>query len=59
VIQDPNEAIERIEVRRPPPRAAGDDQLVSQQYGFGHDGTYSAGPQEFGNSGEQVDGEYE
>jgi hypothetical protein len=32
---------------------------VLQQQGFGHDSPYAAGPQEFGNGGQQVDGEYE
>jgi hypothetical protein len=54
-----NETIERIQVRRPPPRAAADNQLVLHQQGFGHDGAYSARAHEFGNSGQQVDGEYE
>jgi hypothetical protein len=53
-----NEAIDRIQVRRPPPRAAADDQLVLQQRGFGHDRAYSAGAHEFGNGGQDVDGEY-
>ena len=44
-----NEAIERIQVRRPPPLPAADDQLVLQQQGFGYDNTYSARTQEFGN----------
>jgi hypothetical protein len=52
VTQDPNEAIERIQVRRPPPRAAADEQLVLYQQGFGHDNTYSARAHEFGNGGQ-------
>jgi hypothetical protein len=54
-----NETIERIQVRRPPPRAAADDQLVLQQQGFSHDSTYSAWAHEFGNGGQQMDAEYE
>ena len=54
-----NEAIERIQVRRPPPRSTADEQLLLQQQGFSHDGAYSARAQELGNGGQQVDGEYE
>jgi len=32
---------------------------VLQQQGFSHDNTYPARAQEFGNGGQQVDGEYE
>jgi hypothetical protein len=39
--------------------AAADEQLVLYQQGFGHDNTYSARAHEFGNGGQQVDGEYE
>jgi hypothetical protein len=52
-----NETIERIQVRRPPPRAATDEQLVLYQQGLGHDNTYSARAHEFGNRGQQVDGD--
>jgi hypothetical protein len=49
----------RIQVRRPLPRAAADERLVLYQQGFGHDGAYSARAHEVGNGGRQVDGEYE
>ena len=39
--------------------AAADEQLVLYQQGWGHDNTYSARAHEFGNGGQQVDGEYE
>jgi hypothetical protein len=48
-----------IQVRRSSPRAATNDQLVLQQQGLGHDGAYSTRAQNLGNSGQQVDGEYE
>ena len=54
-----NEAIERIQVRRPPLRSAADEQLLLQQQGFSHYGPYSARAHEFGDGGQQVDGEYE
>jgi hypothetical protein len=40
--------IERIQVRRPLPRAAADERLVLYQQGFGHDGAYSARAHEVG-----------
>jgi hypothetical protein len=39
-------------VRRPPPGAAADEQLVLYQQGFSHDNTYSARAHEFGNRGQ-------
>jgi hypothetical protein len=54
-----NEAIEGIQVRRPPPRTAADDQLVLQQDGLSQDGAHAARAYEFGDSDQQVDGEYE
>ena len=54
-----NKAIERIQIRRPPPPAAADDQLMLQQQGVRHEGPYSARAHEFGNGGQQMDGEYE
>jgi len=36
-----------------------DNQLVFQQYGFSHNGAHSARAHDFGDGGQQVDGEYE
>jgi hypothetical protein len=58
VTQDPKRS-DRIQVRRPPPRAAADEQLLLYQQEFGHDNTYSARAHEFCNGGQQMNGEYE
>ena len=58
VIRYQEEAIGRIQIGRPSPCATADEQLVLEQQGFGHDGAYPARAQEFGDGGQQVDGEY-
>jgi hypothetical protein len=51
------EAIERIQVRRPPARATADEQLVLEHQGFGYDSADPAPAHEFGEGGQQVDDE--
>jgi hypothetical protein len=51
------EAIERTQIRCPSPRAIADEQLVLEHQGFGYDSADSASAHEFGDGGQQVDGE--
>jgi len=48
-----------ISVKTSRRRTAANDQLVFQQYRFSHNGAHSTRAHDFGDGGQQVDGEYE